>query len=52
MYIVFKLLKSWTDEKIINFASAVAACACLTIPHTLNTPELNSIYKFIKKNNY
>jgi sugar/nucleoside kinase (ribokinase family) len=47
--IIFGLMNSWDDEKILDFASAVAACVCLTIPHTLNAPGLVEINKFIKE---
>ena len=46
--IIFGLMNSWNDEKTIEFASAVAACVCLTIPHALNAPGLNEIMEFIK----
>ncbi len=45
--IIFGLLHKWDDKKTIEFASAVAANVCLTRPHTLNAPDLNSILEFI-----
>jgi hypothetical protein len=43
-------LNSWDDESTINFASAVAACVCLTIPHTLNAPGMDGVLKFMEEN--
>jgi sugar/nucleoside kinase (ribokinase family) len=48
--IIYGILKSWDDETIIDFASAVAACVCLTMPHTLNAPGLDGILAFMKDN--
>jgi sugar/nucleoside kinase (ribokinase family) len=45
--IIYGLLNSWVDERTIDFASAVAACVCLTVPHTLNAPGLAGIEKFM-----
>jgi sugar/nucleoside kinase (ribokinase family) len=46
--IIYGLLQLWDDERIVEFASAVAACVCMTIPHTLNAPGLDGVLKFIK----
>jgi sugar/nucleoside kinase (ribokinase family) len=48
--IIYGLLHSWDDESTIDFASAVSACVCLTIPHTLGAPEMDGITAFMKKN--
>jgi sugar/nucleoside kinase (ribokinase family) len=48
--IIYGLLRSWDDESTIDFASAVSACVCLTIPHTLRAPEMDGITAFMKKN--
>jgi sugar/nucleoside kinase (ribokinase family) len=48
--IIYGILKSWDDETTIDFASAVAACVCLTMPHTLNAPGLDSVLAFMKDN--
>jgi sugar/nucleoside kinase (ribokinase family) len=47
--IIYGLLNSWDDARTVDFATAVAACVCLTIPHTLNAPVLDEILQFIKK---
>jgi len=47
--IIYGLMKSWDDEATIEFASAVAACVCLTIPHALNAPGLDGILRFMKE---
>ncbi|MBN1116581.1 MAG: carbohydrate kinase family protein [Bacteroidales bacterium] len=39
---LFRIAQKWTDDKIIEFTSAVAACVCLTVPLILNSPELNT----------
>lgn len=48
--IIYGMLHSWEDESIVDFASAVAACVCLTIPHTLNAPGLEGVLSFMKEN--
>jgi sugar/nucleoside kinase (ribokinase family) len=48
--IIYGLFNSWTDEATVDFASAVAACVCLTIPHTLNAPEKDDVLKFMEEN--
>jgi sugar/nucleoside kinase (ribokinase family) len=47
--IVYGLLNSWNDASTVDFASAVAACACLSTPHALNAPALEGVLKFIKE---
>jgi len=47
--IIYGLLESWNDEATIDFASAVAACVCLTIPHALNAPGLEGILQFMEE---
>ena len=48
--IIYGLMQGWDDDRTIDFASAVAACVCLTIPHTLNAPGLDGVNKFIMEN--
>jgi sugar/nucleoside kinase (ribokinase family) len=47
--VIYGLLESWNDEMTIDFASAVAACVCLTIPHTLNAPRLDGVLQFMEE---
>ncbi|MBN2272809.1 MAG: hypothetical protein JXR41_10820 [Bacteroidales bacterium] len=47
--IIYGLLNQWDDESAIDFASAVAACVCLSAPHALNAPELDDILLFMKE---
>jgi len=47
--IIYGLLESWNDEATIDFASAVAACVCLTIPHALNAPGLDGVLRFMEE---
>jgi sugar/nucleoside kinase (ribokinase family) len=48
--VIYGLMKSWDDRSIVDFASAVSACVCLTFPHTLNAPGLDGIIKFMEEN--
>lgn len=48
--IMYGLMNSMSDEETLTFASAVAACVCLTIPHSLNAPELEGVLKFMEEN--
>jgi len=48
--IIYGILNSWDDASTVDFASAVAACVCLTIPHTLNAPGLDGVRKFMEEN--
>lgn len=48
--IAYGILNEWTDEKTVDFASAVAACVCLSAPHTLNAPRLDGVLAFMKEN--
>jgi sugar/nucleoside kinase (ribokinase family) len=45
--VAYGLLKHWNDEAVIDFASATAACVCLTIPHALNAPDLEGVRRFM-----
>jgi sugar/nucleoside kinase (ribokinase family) len=47
--VAYGLLNLWDDKQIIDFASAVAACVCLSIPHTLNAPGIEGIRAFMDK---
>ncbi len=47
--IIYGILKSWDDATTVEFASAVAACVCLTIPHTLNAPGLDGVLRFMEE---
>ena len=46
--IAYGFLQGWDDATTIEFASAVAACVCLTVPHTLNAPGLDGIHSFME----
>jgi len=48
--VIYGLMKSWDDRSIVDFASAVSACVCLTFPHTLNAPGLDGVIKFMEEN--
>jgi sugar/nucleoside kinase (ribokinase family) len=46
--IIYGLLQNWSDYNMVEFASAVSASVCLSIPHTLNALDLNGIMEFIE----
>lgn len=46
--IAYGILQGWADERVIDFASAMAACVCLTLPHALNAPDLDGVLAFMK----
>ena len=46
--VAYGVLKQWNDKQIVEFASAVAACVCMSYPHTLNAPDLNGVLEFMK----
>ena len=48
--IIYGLMQGWEDSRAIEFASAVAACVCLTIPHALGAPALKGVLDFIEEN--
>jgi sugar/nucleoside kinase (ribokinase family) len=47
--IAYGLLQGWTDERTVDFASAVAACVCMSYPHALNAPGLDGVLTFIEQ---
>lgn len=47
--IIYGLLNALDDDSTIDFASAVAACVCLSVPHALNAPGLEGVIEFMKK---
>jgi sugar/nucleoside kinase (ribokinase family) len=47
--VAYGILQGWDDERIVEFASAVAACVCLTVPHALNAPGLAAVLVFMEK---
>lgn len=48
--VIYGLLNNWDDESTVEFASAVSACVCLSVPHTLNAPNLEGVLQFMKEN--
>jgi sugar/nucleoside kinase (ribokinase family) len=47
--VAYGVFQGWSDERTIDFASAVAACVCLTVPHTLNAPGLDGVVAFMER---
>jgi len=46
--IAYGLLQGWPDARVVDFASAVAACVCMSYPHALNAPDLAGVEAFIE----
>ena len=45
--VVFGLLEGWADERIVRFASALAALLCTRLPIADNVPSLAEVYAFM-----
>jgi len=45
--IVYGFLKGWTDDEMIDFASAVAAIVCTRFPGVLNAPTYDEVAEFV-----
>jgi sugar/nucleoside kinase (ribokinase family) len=41
--IVYGMLKAWSDDKMIEFAAAVAAITCTRFPGVLNSPTYDEV---------
>ena len=46
--IVFGLLRKWPLERMIEFASALAAMVCQSFPGVLNSPSYGEVISFLK----
>jgi sugar/nucleoside kinase (ribokinase family) len=44
--IVYGFLEKWPDDKMIEFAAAVAAINCTRFPGVLNSPTLDEVAEF------
>lgn len=47
--LAYGLLQGWQDEHVVDFASAVAACVCMTVPHALAAPDLQGVLEFMER---
>lgn len=47
--VAYGLLQNWNDEKIIQYASAVAGLVCESIPGVLNSPKPAEVIHFIQQ---
>ncbi|HEY1406613.1 MAG TPA: carbohydrate kinase family protein [Spirochaetota bacterium] len=47
--ILYGMLQGWSDEQTITFASALAACVCLSFPGVLNSPEFGEVDRFMRE---
>ena len=47
--LAYGLLQGWSDDRTVEFASAVAACVCLTMPHALGAPDLDTVVAFMEQ---
>jgi sugar/nucleoside kinase (ribokinase family) len=45
--LIYGLLRSWSDENALRFASAVAALVCTTAPGCVNPPTLEQVEAFL-----
>lgn len=46
--IVYGFLNGWNDDKVIDFAAAVAAITCTRFPGVLNAPTLDEVFDFMR----
>ena len=46
--VVYGMLKQWSDDRIIRYASAVAAMVCERFPGVLNSPKHTEVMQFIQ----
>ena len=47
--IVYGFLKGWTDDKMVDFAAAVAAITCTRFPGVLNAPTYDEVSQFVSE---
>lgn len=45
--LIYGLLRGWSDERALQFASAVAALVCTTAPGCVNSPTLAEVRAFL-----
>jgi sugar/nucleoside kinase (ribokinase family) len=45
--LVFGMLRGWSDEDSLRFASAVAALVCTTAPGCVNPPTFEQVRDFL-----
>jgi sugar/nucleoside kinase (ribokinase family) len=48
--LIYGLLRGWTDEETVRFASAVAALVCTTAPGCVNPPTLEQVLELLERN--
>jgi sugar/nucleoside kinase (ribokinase family) len=46
--VVYGFLQEWSDDKIIDFAAAVAAINCTRFPGVLNSPTYDEVSEFMR----
>ena len=46
--IVYGFLKGWSDDKMIDFAAAIAAIVCTRFPGVLNAPTYDEVVDFMR----
>lgn len=47
--IIYGLINNMSDEEIITFSNAVAACVCLSVPHAINATDLDGVLEFMDR---
>ena len=45
--LIYGMLRGWSDEDTVRFASAVAALICTTAPGCVNPPTLEQVRAFL-----
>jgi sugar/nucleoside kinase (ribokinase family) len=46
--VIYGMLRNWPDEKVIEYASAVAGMVCRSFPGVLNSPSNEEVVDFIQ----
>jgi sugar/nucleoside kinase (ribokinase family) len=49
--VVYGLLKGWSDEETIRYASALAGMVCASFPGVLNSPSHAEVMRFMQESN-
>jgi sugar/nucleoside kinase (ribokinase family) len=45
--IVYGFLEGWSDDKMVDFAAAVAAITCSRFPGVMNAPAYDEVSDFV-----
>jgi len=50
--IIYGMLREWDDERTVRFACAVAGLVCTTAPGVMNSPRLEEVEAFLRRNGH